>query len=155
MDNTKIKICCKCHVKPRLRNNSYCRDCERKRWKQRWVIDRNNILKTQYKWDKNHPDKIREYSRRYDKKMKEKVYQLLGNKCANLNCPIPTEKFDTRSLQLDHVNGGGTKERQNCKKHYWNYIYNKILDGAKDYQLLCAYCNWMKKINLSQNKSRL
>lgn len=106
-------------------------------------------------WAKKNPEKIRKYHRRYNRKIKEKVFELLGNMCNNPQCPIPKDKLDPRSLQLDHINGGGTKERQKITKHYWNYIYEKILNGSKDYQLLCAYCNWMKRFERNEFKKRI
>ena len=51
---------------------------------------------------------------------------------------------DTRALQIDHVNGGGVQElrRLGYKEFLW-----RVVDPAfsKDYQVLCANCNWIKR----------
>jgi hypothetical protein len=99
------------------------------------------------KWSKNNPDKIKESQKKCITKLREEIIQLLGGKCSNPDCPIPPEKMDKRALQIDHINGGGTQE---VKKYRGNYLYHKhilsqLKAGSKDYQLLCANCNWIKR----------
>ena len=61
----------------------------------------------------------------------------LGNQCVHCG-----EK-DWRCLQVDHVEGGGTKEND---KHGTYWIYNRIIGGQTEgYQVLCANCNWKKR----------
>ena len=81
------------------------------------------------------------------KNIRKEILNLLGNKCNNPYCPIPIDKLDSRSLQLDHINGNGRKERKrtNDYKKYLSNIIDNIKSGSKDYQLLCPYCNWMKR----------
>lgn len=89
---------------------------------------------------KNHPEKIREINNQCNARLRIKVLNKFGQRCNNPNCPIPPEKLDSRSLQLDHINDDGWKERS------LKYgIYRKALKDPKEYQLLCAYCNWMKR----------
>lgn len=89
---------------------------------------------------RNHPEKIRKINNKSNAKLRIKVLDKFGRKCNNPDCPIPPEKLDFRSLQLDHINDDGWKER--ALKYG---IYRKALKDPKDYQLLCAYCNWMKR----------
>lgn len=95
-------------------------------------------------WRKNNPEKNTAY---YRNKIKEKIYKLLGNKCAN---PYNLDHGDFvgayASLQIDHVNGGGNKERKNNYSNYYRIILKKIQEGSKEYQLLCTNCNWIKMI---------
>ena len=91
-------------------------------------------------------DRKRSKGKRYAFKryseVRREIVSLLGSKCAH--CGIE----DKRVLQIDHVNGGGKKERnkfgRNLKKYYL-YILNKIKNGSTDYQVLCANCNWIKR----------
>jgi hypothetical protein len=56
--------------------------------------------------------------------------------------------MDIIALQIDHVHGGGCKERGKIGRNdagTYLYILRKIQSGSKDYQLLCAYCNWIKQ----------
>ena len=103
-------------------------------------------------WIKGNPKKIKRYREKHKRrihKLKLEVFELLGNKCANPNCPILPEKLDKRALQIDHVNGKGNYEivkvfNRNYLKYY-KHVLSQIKSGSKDYQLLCAYCNWLKE----------
>lgn len=108
------------------------------------------------KWANEHLEYRRELSRNYMRKLREKIIGLLGGKCANPNCPILPEKMDKEALQIDHINGGGLKEYKNLKNSYSYYknILNKIQSGSKDYQLLCVYCNWIKRIKNNENANK-
>jgi hypothetical protein len=83
-------------------------------------------------------------------RLKIEIFELLGNKCSNPECPILPEKIDLRCLHIDHVHGGGCKiKRSKYSRGGGNTYYKKILqeikNGSKDYQLLCVYCNWLKR----------
>ena len=80
-------------------------------------------------------------------RLRNTIFQLLGNKCANpFNFPHPDWCNFLIILQIDHVNGGGCKERKEMGSSvaYHINILNKIKNGSKDYQLLCPNCNHMK-----------
>lgn len=81
-------------------------------------------------------------------KIKNAIFEFLGDKC------VVCGFTDRRALQIDHVNGGGSKERNN--KHLvgrsgYKYILDKVVDGSKDYQILCANCNWIKRVVNNEN----
>lgn len=87
--------------------------------------------------------KNKERNRIVREKLRMKVLEKLGKKCNNPNCPIPSERMDLRALQIDHINGNGHEDR---KHHNPVQYLNKVLkDTNENYQLLCAYCNWIKK----------
>lgn len=96
-------------------------------------------------------------ARRRSKAIHLEILQLLGNKCSNPNCPIPPEKMDIRCLQIDHINGGGTKERKQFSNYvvYKRYVLSQLKIGSKDYQLLCAYCNWLKRVKSKELPNRI
>jgi len=68
------------------------------------------------------------------------IIALLGGKC---KCGFS----DPRALQIDHVNGHGNKEKREAGSTitYYNRILKRIKEGSKDYQVLCANCNWIKR----------
>jgi hypothetical protein len=78
--------------------------------------------------------------------LRKEIFRLLGNKC--VRCGFA----DPRVLQIDHIHGHGTQERKKQTNNacYYRLILNKIKNGSKDYQLLCANCNWLKR--LEQNE---
>ena len=72
-----------------------------------------------------------------------RALETLGNKC--VRCGFS----DPRALQIDHINGGGSKEM----KSKGNYkIYRDIVLGnLNGYQALCANCNWIKRHENNEN----
>lgn len=112
-------------------------------------------------WKNKNKEKARKNSResarnRYCKNIDE-IKRLLGNKCSNPNCPIPQEKMDIRLLQIDHVNGGGRKEAEGFpnRASLNRFILKQVKKGSEDYQLLCVYCNWMKRLERKEFKQRI
>ncbi len=87
-------------------------------------------------WRKNNKLRSRQHINSYQKRLRLKAIEALGGKC---KCGFS----DWRALQIDHINGGGNKERKNIG---WAKLYNKIIAGTiKGYQLLCANCNFIKR----------
>jgi len=75
---------------------------------------------------------------RHNQEIRKKALERLGGKC--VRCGFS----DIRALQIDHVNGGGAKELQTIGSYG---IMFRILKGnTSDYQLLCANCNWIKRV---------
>ena len=71
--------------------------------------------------------------------LKIECFEKLGGACQH--CGFDK---DQRALQIDHVHGGGHKERTQLKSA--NALYRKVLADKSDrYQLLCANCNVIKR----------
>lgn len=70
---------------------------------------------------------------------RERVIEALGGKCKW--CDFS----DHRALQVDHVMGGGRQERITINNP-WRYYEQIIADKDERYQLLCANCNIIKRI---------
>lgn len=101
-------------------------------------------------WRKKNRDSYRNYTNKWIRDqtriLREEIYELLGNKCNNPKCPIPINKMDKRGLQIDHVYSNGKEDRKRGYSYtYLRKIRDQIKEGSKDYQLLCAYCNWLKR----------
>jgi len=93
-------------------------------------------------------EKDKAFLRKYRLRLRMEILLLLGNKCSNPNCLVPNGCMDSRCLQIDHVNGGGAKEirKFHCGASFYLRVIDKIKSGSKDYQLLCANCNWIKRV---------
>lgn len=78
-----------------------------------------------------------------------KLILELGGKCSNCGYS------DIRALQLDHIKGGGTKERKKLSAYsvYLKYLKN-IGKTKKILQILCANCNWIKIHENQETKGR-
>lgn len=96
------------------------------------------------RWCRNNPNKLRSIVRKsfhkYRDSMREEILQMLGSKCKNCG------NSNIIVLQIDHVNGGGSKERKRLSNgtNYYKHVLEELKSGSKEYQLLCANCNIMK-----------
>jgi len=75
------------------------------------------------------------------------ILHKLGAKC--VQCGFK----DVRALAIDHVNSDGAEKRRkingsqrSCGYKYYRAVFLEIQAGSKDYQVLCANCNWIKRI---------
>jgi len=57
-----------------------------------------------------------------------------------------------RALQIDHVNGDGHKERQ-TRKSLNRKIALNLIDTSR-YQILCANCNWIKRVENNETTTK-
>jgi hypothetical protein len=89
--------------------------------------------------------KQREYERNLNQRNRIQALMFLGGKCNH--CGIN----DIRVLQVDHVNGNGTKEN---KKIHARGVVMRVMESPNDYQILCANCNWIKRWERGENKKR-
>jgi hypothetical protein len=76
---------------------------------------------------------------------RDKAIESLGGKC--IHCGFT----DKRALQFDHTNGDGSTDRKEIKSALARY--NRIISGQdrKKYQLLCANCNWIKRVEKDES----
>lgn len=127
--------------KDRIELHCWCKDCCRQSTKE-----------TMRKLRKNPEFKKREKEfreRRRDSKKLE-IFELLGNEC------VRCEMGDFRCLQIDHVHGNGKYDVSRSKRGsetYYNHVLRRIKAGSKDYQLLCANCNWIKRYENKEDGS--
>jgi len=81
------------------------------------------------------------YQSSYQIKLRAKLVEILGGKC--VRCGFS----DIRALQIDHINGKGTEEykrKGNAMKSYKRYLDDE--EARKTIQILCANCNWIKRV---------
>jgi len=79
--------------------------------------------------------------------IRKNVVKFLGEKC------VKCGNSDFRVLQVDHVNGGGGKERK-ANKNYSHQLENIVKKNKENYQLLCANCNIIKIYENGEHKSK-
>lgn len=120
-----------------------------------WYHNNRELANKQSHERYQHCDKLKrfQHARECRAKLKTEVYALLGGKC--INCGFS----DVRALQIDHINGGGLKDKReipNASNYlsYYAHIIDSIKNGEQKYQLLCANCNWIKRIENNENRGR-
>lgn len=132
-----FKQCIKCNnIKYKHKGHGLCWNCyDKERYKTN-----PKVKGYRDKYRKNNPLKIKESQRKYHKKNRDLLFKLLGHKC--VKCGFS----DKRALQIDHIKGGGRKERISYNTKEFHRIVLKSLKNKEDkYQLLCANCNWIKR----------
>jgi hypothetical protein len=74
---------------------------------------------------------------RYNQSLRKTVLEKLGNVC---KCGFS----DPRALQIDHVHDDGSTERRRLTRTQRCRLI--LADTSGRYQILCANCNWRKRI---------
>ena len=84
----------------------------------------------------------REHTKKYIANARAELLVYFGNICNKCSFSDP------RAFQIDHVNGNGLSDRKSKKTGagYYKQILALVKSGSKDYQLLCANCNWIKRV---------
>ena len=90
---------------------------------------------------KNKKKPSSEYRKMRREKIKNKLYDILGNVC--IRCGFS----DKRALQFDHINGGGKREILLFKgnENMYRFYSKNPKDTKERLQVLCANCNWIKR----------
>lgn len=90
-------------------------------------------------------------NREYRRKQRNIIIEALGGKC--VRCGFA----DKRALQIDHINGGGSKERKerNFEGQFHGMVLKSFLNAENKYQLLCANCNWIKRFENNEHRNQV
>ena len=93
------------------------------------------------KFRKEFPEKESERRVFHHRKLRIEILDTLGGKCKE--CGFS----DYRALQVDHVNGDGAEDRKNgMGRNHTRQVIESFLNNENKYQLLCANCNWIKRV---------
>lgn len=93
----------------------------------------------QKRWYAKNVKVRKNYMQAYHQRIRNAIFEILGKQC--VNCGFD----DIRALQIDHIEGGGHKEKSKITTHYFKFVLGEILKGSTKYQVLCANCNWIKR----------
>lgn len=126
-----------------------------KRLKEKnWRIENREKLKISKKksYEKNK-EKRSARAKLHHQEKKDFIFSILGDKCKN--CGFN----DKRALQIDHVNGRGADDREYAKilgTSFIKYLLGEIRIEEKkvNYQILCANCNWIKRVENGEVRKR-
>ena len=131
------------------------RDKERKRQTDRAYYARNKAARlraVKYNEDgtirQAYLDRLEEWKERrktHRKVVRTEIIKLLGGKCVRCGWNDP------RALCIDHIKGGGTRERKSFKDLYAYYRAILARQGA-GCQLLCCNHNAIKRIEEKEHR---
>lgn len=106
----------------------------------------------------------KEYGRRYWREKEKKLIEILGGfRCV---CNGTTWRCwhqgkcnitDERILQKDHINGNGymhnhTQFKRAHQRTMLKYYISNPKIAKKELQVLCANCNWIKRVELKEDR---
>jgi len=121
----------------------YYRKNREKRKGESLQYSKTHGYSSQKSYIEKHPEKRNSGTR----KIKEAIYDILGRKCTRCGFDDP------RALQIDHIKGNGSAERKLfCFTNYYKYILTDLIENPGKYQILCANCNWIKRIENKENR---
>lgn len=129
------------HVKEKIR-----------RYQKEWYQENKEKIKVRIKeWRKKNRIRINAQRNEYRKKIYMMIIKKLGDKCAHCG------NEDMRVLQIDHIHGGGEKERREIGPRgiYHKIIKMPIEEAKKEYQILCANCNVIKKYKRKEFREKV
>lgn len=147
--------CTSCIDKYRYKNNvGGIKDRKKREGKRRYLAKIYPRTKLRYKsgidFRSQISSDIKTNSAQYRALVRElyrkKLLDIYGGKCAH--CGFS----DYRALQIDHIGNNGWEERKTLNHDHLMY---KLLESQdkKNYQLLCANCNWIKHYNNTKGKN--
>ena len=117
--------------------------------KKRWTHEnREKIKELQHKWYLNHRNTVKSKSSLNYQIWRYEALSKLGNRCSR--CGFS----DERALQIDHISGGGTKERggKGYGPAFYKEVVSSLIINEGKFQLLCANCNWIKRVENKENR---
>lgn len=114
--------------------------------KARRETQREHRLEYQRNYVYSNPERMLFNSRECYKRTRIAALDILGKEC--IKCGFS----DPRALQIDHINGDGATDRKTITKLFYKVVIESILKGENKYQLLCANCNWIKRVENKEYK---
>ncbi len=116
--------------------------------KQYVATHREQKNKQMREYRHTHPHYGLDNSRNWRRKLRHRVLDHFGSKC--VRCGFS----DWRTLQIDHINGGGRKALLNDRPSPVRYHLDLLnAEPGLHYQLLCANCNQIKKYENKEDSS--
>jgi len=110
-------------------------------YKRRIQKDPNYNKKLHARYRESRNSRARVYDKGRNLEAKRAVFAIFGDKC--VRCAFA----DPRALQLDHIHRA--REKRGKAGRSGSALYRQIMLGQRnlsDFQLLCANCNAIKKI---------
>lgn len=121
----------------------YCKKCDCKDTKAWKIRNREQYRKANREYYDLNRELILDRAAAKRREFKIEVFQRLGGIC------VVCGFSDERALQIDHLHGGGSRDRRQFTD--WRAYLKKLLSLdskalTAQYQLLCANCNTIKKV---------
>ena len=125
--------------------NCWCKECVNqysKKWHRKEYLKNPERFREKTRlWNLKNPKRRREISKRQKLKVRVEVLRHYGGK--NLKC-ICCGESEIKFLAIDHIEGGGGKDRKKHGQGNTFYAWLKKENYPKGFQVLCHNCNLSK-----------
>ena len=126
-------------------------------WRRKYQKNREAIIQRTTKYHQENKEERQKWYAGYYQKIRLKVLAKVDPdmKCAMCGCA------DTRFLEVNHIKGGGNKERKEYSEDGHDAGHNMILlihkgkRGIEDLNLLCRACNSIDHLERQFGKTGL
>src|SRR3990167_6944100 len=134
----------------------YYKDAEKTRaYKRAWDKAHPEVRKAyNKKWRGKYPNYWKEYDTKFHEQAKlrqrkygRKIKLTIVNHYSQGTMRCKKCGFsDIRALQIDHIDGGGSKHHKELDRSKSGRLYKWIIKNnfPSGFQILCANCNWIK-----------
>lgn len=134
----------------------------RKYSRKNYLKNREKRIAYARKWQAEHKERVREIHKKsqrknYPKYVKTRqisyykrrgeIIKKLGEKCKRCGY-----NQDIRAFQFDHINGNGAEDRRRLDRRLG--YHKHILANLSKFQLLCANCNQIKRMENKEHGYR-
>ena len=142
------KECDKKYFSKRYKDNRIVLNKKRTEWRNASEANKEKDRKKYNKWRENNPEEYKKHCKKYKKSQRLKALQKITNGgilvCNRCGCDM----IDI--LEINHINGGGTKERCENKNFISDILHNRRT--IDDLELLCKLCNNLHYIEMIHGK---
>ena len=141
------KICKKHNICDRYKNGK-CKLCSREDSSRYHEKNKIKIRLRQYRYRKDNVEYLKTYDRQYNLNRKITIFNAYGGcKCSICNIT------DIDVLSVDHINGGGRKQKRELGNISSTGLYRWIINNnyPPGYRVLCMNCNFIEKERLKQS----
>lgn len=118
-------------------------------WSRTYYLKNAERLKLKaITYRETHQDWYKEYHRKYNKAYAHRAkLEILAFYSNGDMCCARCGTNDVDVLCIDHINGGGNRQRLESKRVGDRlYFWLKKMGFPEGYQILCMNCNWKKRI---------
>ena len=138
----KSKRCSRCKRIKKIDEFYFGEEGKNKRWKHEAACKKCRD-RYSYEWRIKNPEKYKQMVRRSAQKCRIEVLTHYSHGIPKCSC---CGEREIKFLQIDHINGGGSKDRKKNKVRGGQpfYYFLKRNNYPKGFQVLCANCNLAK-----------